>query len=137
MECNDCTKCCESLPIVEIHKPENVMCKHCDSGCTIYPTRPISCRNFDCVYLLSDDLSELLRPDKTGVIFEKVTTRIYLALVTIDDWETDVIKQYIEQLNNEGISVIVSKFGKGILEVFTAEHHERNKVVEISMRFIK
>ena len=78
-ECGSCNYCCEVLPIPEIQKPQSVLCKNCTEtkGCDIYNSRPQSCKNFDCLYLQSDDMDVSLRPNECGVMFEKVTTKIY------------------------------------------------------------
>lgn len=113
-QCGECTLCCEILPIPEINKPENQLCPNCTekSGCNIYSNRPISCRQFDCVYIKNDD-SEDLRPDKTGIIFEYISENIIIGTrreSKIYDWETKKINDYIDTLNENGISVILTSF---------------------------
>ena len=138
--CDGCTECCYSLPINESEfvKQEGVMCTHCDKGCTIYDTRPESCKEFNCVYLVTNT-DESLRPDKTNVIFEMIYTKIYLALVRkefLDSWRTKLITDYINKLNEEGISVVVSSFENGLIEVFTAHNHNEEKVLEMIKKVI-
>lgn len=139
MDCLGCMACCESLPIndIKLTKPEGVLCVHCDNGCSIYDDRPESCRNFDCMYNLAADMDISLRPDKLNVIFEGITTKIQLALVHhnhIDDWKTDTLMDHIAKLNADGISVVISSFRTGMIDIFTTEAHDRNKVLEIAMR---
>jgi len=140
VECGGCTACCDALEVKDIIlvKPAGIKCPHsCDIGCSIYDNRPQGCRGFDCVYLLEQDSPLELRPDKTGVIFEKVTTKIFLALIkaeSLETWDTPLIRQYIKQLNNKGISVVVSSYDKGLMEVHTAAAHTPDKVVQITMR---
>jgi hypothetical protein len=38
-------------------------------GCTIYPTRPTTpCRNFQCEWLIDEDVPDFLRPSISGVV---------------------------------------------------------------------
>lgn len=137
MECGDCTACCKVLPIDDdiLAKDSNVLCVHCDKGCTVYDDRPISCVNFNCVYI-EDGYDESLRPDKTGVIFEKITTKIYLGLVDQDclnTWNTIQMSAHIKQYNDQGISVVVSSFSDGIINVYCADDHKIDKVLQIAL----
>lgn len=71
-ECGDCVACCRKLEIVdpELAKPANVLCKHCTKpGCGIYDTRPSVCRSFFCLWRHDENLPDLMRPDKCGVLF--------------------------------------------------------------------
>lgn len=141
MNCDGCTACCTILPIedTQLIKLENVTCTHCDKGCTIYESRPESCVNFECVYI-QDGYSEEIRPDKSGVIFDKLTTRIYQALISrdrLDSWDTEPMRDYIRSLNDQGISVVVSDFKRGITEIRNAKEHDPNKVFEISLGYYK
>lgn len=138
--CDGCTECCDMIPIdtVKFEKPEGVLCPFCTKGvgCNIYSTRPEVCREFPCLYRLSD-LDESLRPDKTHVIFEMLYTKIYLALVNrenLDSWKTELMMEYINKLNAAGISVVASSFMNGVIEVFTAPKHEKDKVLELARK---
>ena len=115
--CGPCSLCCELLPVPQLNKPESVMCSKCDpgNGCTIHETRPQICRTFDCVFLQSDskEMGEELRPINCHVVFEKVNETLYLALEDpkyIGSHKNPKVKQYIDKLNEDGISVIVSSF---------------------------
>lgn len=138
MDCAGCTACCESLPIndIKLTKPEGVLCMHCDKGCSIYDDRPESCRNFDCLYNLAEDMHISLRPDNLNVIFEDITTKIQLGLVHhkhLKDWKTDTLLKHIEKLNAKGISVVISSFSTGIIDIFNTKAHDKFKVLEIAM----
>lgn len=74
-ECGDCRACCTIMGVDEVQKPTYKRCQHVGMfGCTIYATRPESCRDFQCMWLQgaidADDHVELLRPDKLKVMFE-------------------------------------------------------------------
>lgn len=76
-DCGTCTACCRLLGIKELAKPAGKWCSHCaiGKGCTIYETRPESCRVYSCMWLSSQSLPEgnqwpaALRPDKSKVVF--------------------------------------------------------------------
>jgi hypothetical protein len=58
---------------VELNKPTNKWCQHCNvgAGCRIYDSKPSSCSDFSCVWLLSKEteIPDEYRPDKTHVVF--------------------------------------------------------------------
>ena len=139
MECGECTACCKFLPINDgiLVKEENKLCTFCERGCTIYDERPESCVNFNCVYI-TDGYDKSLRPDKTGVIFDKITTKIYYGLVGedyLDRWDTIQMRQHIKAFNEDGISIVVSSFSKGIMDIFCSENHNKDKVMEIALGY--
>jgi len=91
------------------------MCSQCDDkfGCKIYETRPQSCIDFKCSWLLDDNMSVDLRPDKCNIIFEKVTDEVEIALLHfnhLDASEDEKIKNHIKTLNENGKSVFISSF---------------------------
>ena len=68
--CGTCTLCCKLLGITEIEKPAWEWCSHCapGRGCTIYETRPPSCREFECQWLCEPELPESLKPERSKVM---------------------------------------------------------------------
>jgi hypothetical protein len=61
--CGACSLCCKLSYITELNKPIDCWCPHArpgNGGCSIYPDRPHSCRNFVCGWLLD----ELELPDE-------------------------------------------------------------------------
>jgi hypothetical protein len=70
--CGSCTVCCVSLTIddAELKKAEGIRCSHLhrENACSIYPTRPNSCRRFFCGWLLLKWIREPLRPDRSHVL---------------------------------------------------------------------
>lgn len=70
-ECGPCTACCTMLGVTELHKPVNAECEHvCERGCSIYDSRPRTCRDWSCDWKNGLIPGEDLRPDKLGVIFD-------------------------------------------------------------------
>lgn len=70
-ECGDCTACCAALVVPELAKGMWQPCKHCAAGCTIYETRPASCKTYECLWragIFGKDIQQ--RPDKLGVLLE-------------------------------------------------------------------
>ncbi|MEI9852448.1 MAG: YkgJ family cysteine cluster protein [Sphingomonas sp.] len=53
--CGGCTLCCKVMEVTELAKPPGQWCGHCavGKGCGIYAERPLSCRTYMCVYLVS------------------------------------------------------------------------------------
>lgn len=76
--CGTCTQCCKTMFVPEIAKPSGANCTHCvaRTGCGIYETRPDSCRQFACLWLLLPDMPHRLRPDQTKVVFYKTAQRV-------------------------------------------------------------
>jgi len=71
-QCGGCVACCTTMRIADLEPPKP-RCQHCPheaQGCAIYPTRPNTCRMFECLWLSGriggDDRR---RPDQLGLIF--------------------------------------------------------------------
>ena len=64
--CGSCTLCCKTVAVAELAKPAGVWCPHCrrSGGCAIYEARPAGCRDFNCEWLLSEDLGLEWKPDR-------------------------------------------------------------------------
>ena len=125
-ECGECTTCCELLPIPELQKPESTLCGFCkiNVGCSIYKSRPNSCKEFNCVYIQNEEIDLELRPDNCKVMFERVTDTLYLALELprdVGSWREKKVSDFIKKLNENGISIIVSSFTKTPKEFLLAE----------------
>lgn len=71
-ECGSCNVCCVALTIDDpaLYKVQGYRCPNltAQSGCGIYPTRPHTCRAFECGWRLLKWVKPGLRPDKTGVL---------------------------------------------------------------------
>jgi hypothetical protein len=71
-ECGECNACCVTLHIdsEEFRKLPGVRCPHLASGkgCSIYATRPSSCRTYHCGWRYLPFLSDSWRPDRSGVL---------------------------------------------------------------------
>ena len=68
--CGSCTLCCRVLEIQALDKPAGLLCRHnTGSGCGIYPERPEACARWHCLWRRIDTLPDVLRPDRSGVMF--------------------------------------------------------------------
>ena len=69
--CGPCTACCTVLGVAELEKGSFKKCCHLGTACTIYASRPQSCRTWSCNWLLDQEPGgdERHRPDKLGLIF--------------------------------------------------------------------
>jgi len=138
--------CCILLPVLEIHKPPknishlvspaainkppNIICDHCNYtssletfiGCQIYENRPRVCVDFQCSWILDEEMGEDLKPSNCNVIFEKIRyTEIYLALVhfeQLDAWQEKPTRDYIQLLNDRGFPVIVTSYTRAPKTIF-------------------
>ena len=67
-KCGDCKECCTVIGVTEIEKPKDTPCPNlCRKGCSIYESRPESCRTFQCSWTQGLG-SHKHRPDRAGVV---------------------------------------------------------------------
>lgn len=70
--CGSCDVCCVALTIEdpELRKVQGYRCRHLKpgQGCSIYATRPHTCRTFYCGWRQLKWVRESLRPDRSGVL---------------------------------------------------------------------
>jgi len=84
--CGSCTMCCKLMGIAELKKPAWTQCVHVAAGvgCSIYPDRPRSCRQFICGWLLDPGMGPELKPDKCHVIFHQQSGQNIVATCDAD-----------------------------------------------------
>lgn len=81
--CDGCTKCCEILPVREIGLGAFTRCPKLtgppavELGCSIYSSRPGSCRRWSCVWLTSD-LPEKFKPSRCGVVVDPLPDTVLI-----------------------------------------------------------
>lgn len=72
--CGACTLCCKLLPVADLGKRANQVCKFQRSakGCIVHSKReyPISCALWSCLWLSDDDAAELPRPDQSRYVID-------------------------------------------------------------------
>jgi len=83
-QCGDCQLCCTLVPIAELGKPAGQRCQHqCNTGCAIYPTRPGSCRAWNCEWALGlAETDGMQRPDQVHYVIDTV---LDIVTVTLPD----------------------------------------------------
>src|SRR6516165_9043052 len=116
--CGGCKTCCIIPAIAQLNKPAHAPCPQLDSctgGCRIYPVRPQSCRDFECEWLISQELNDKmppeLRPDRCGVMFTKGKEELTIEAHRDMRWPTDPFademgQDYIAELERFGMTVI-------------------------------
>ena len=67
-ECGECGECCFAMGIKELNKPAMKQCEHFCGGCSIYESRPKTCSDWNCLWILGR-LPKGQRPDKTHIVF--------------------------------------------------------------------
>ncbi len=70
--CGTCVACCQHLHIDEptLKKPAGQLCpNHDGTGCTIYASRPQTCRDWFCLWRRDENLPEGGNPADCGVVF--------------------------------------------------------------------
>jgi len=73
--CGTCTLCCYLPGVVELNKPRNTWCQHCEQGkgCKIYAERPESCRAWSCGWLIWEDIPEFMYPLHSKIMIQSPT----------------------------------------------------------------
>lgn len=118
MKCDGCTLCCELLNVPWMNSPAGHVCKHCkNNGCEIYNKAPKDCLDFACAYSQMEKASINLRPDKCGVIFERISNKLFIGTINpkMKQLSTVLMKQ-ISLFMKDGFSVIL--FNRVIKQVF-------------------
>lgn len=76
-QCGECTLCCKVVEVEEINKPRGEWCRFSRShkGCSLYPNHPISCKQYSCMWLLTN-LPDEMRPDRIHAVIDLLSTPI-------------------------------------------------------------
>lgn len=109
-ECGKCSLCCKVKSIVELDKDQNVWCRYAKPGCGcgIYETRPASCRDWSCQWLLDMSIPDEHRPDKAGFVIETHADRNRL-LISADPkrpLNTRLVSEYVRRAHAAGMTVV-------------------------------
>src|SRR6185503_3780821 len=92
--CEGCTLCCKIFAILELAKPRHEWCSQCDigKGCRVYETRPPSCRDFFCGYLLRAHIGEHWKPSRSRMVltWESHANRL---VINVDSGRPDAWKK--------------------------------------------
>ena len=115
--CDGCTVCCKVMGVTELGKPGDTRCPHCvvAQGCTIYDSRPKSCRTFECVWLQTQRSAHpmplALRPDRSRVVIDTTNGGRDIVLNVSrerpDAWRRGSIAELVTRLRADGFAVFV------------------------------
>lgn len=145
MDCGGCTECCELFPIdskkatngniietIIIDSPAGELCGYCDKnvGCTVHEERPKICRDFMCAYAQQESAPLDLRPDKCGIIFEKLDDVMFLGTVKPKREISEYGMRQIDAFNKQGYNVVLAKHDTMQPRLFCAEGHEQFDVLK-------
>jgi len=108
MECGSCNLCCILPKLPELNKEAGITCKYLCNTCTIYDNRPDACKEFSCAYHQMDKVSEKLRPDNCGIIFEKLAPDLMFGSVNPTHKDFSFVHGQIQYFLKEGINVVLS-----------------------------
>lgn len=107
--CGSCKLCCKLTEVPSLEKPGGAWCQHaCSLGCYIYEKRPEECQAYNCLWIVSPNMTPRLRPDLCGVMFEPYwDAGLVLAKVERHGaWQEDPASVLILRLTNDGYPVI-------------------------------
>ena len=107
--CGECTLCCDLLPVKWLDKPANTTCVHCDKGCLIHETKEEECVSFECSWLQSNVDNDQLRPDRCGVVFEKVDDKTFYGNVVLGGKISDLARRQMQNFVDQGYTVRLSE----------------------------
>lgn len=120
--CGECTACCYTHAVGEIHKYEFNNCPDCTStGCKIYEKRPRACGSYFCAWAVNDIGTYDERPDKVGVVCNTLYTRLTEkdppSILMMEAWpgalEAEPAQRLMEHILKNGTSVRTgTKHGK-------------------------
>lgn len=110
-----------------MNSPEGEYCKSClpSSGCVIFDEADKRCKDYQCAYRQMEKCAEIFRPDKCGIIFEKISEVVFSGLT---EKLTEIAKDQIRAFNKEGFSVIVIEPNKKEKTVMLAHGHNIDMV---------
>jgi hypothetical protein len=112
--CGECSLCCNLLHVVELRKPANIWCEHCqpgraEGGCTIYESRPSICRQYACGWLMSSNVGDEWRPLKCRMILSLAPIDgVQVCTVSVDPafpdaWQREPYYSQLRRMASKGM----------------------------------
>ena len=126
--CGECTLCCKLLETHDVPSEIGVYCHHCLNGCQIYDERPKECRDYQCMWSQMDTVSDELRPDRCGIIFDRISDDVIAARIEEGKKINDLLMAQIQNFKNEGFSVMI--FRGRDKKLFLNDSHTESCVLE-------
>lgn len=97
--CGTCTLCCKLLPVADIQKGANEVCKFQRSakGCTVYQKKnfPVSCALWSCIWLANDE-TDLPRPDHAHYVIDPSPEYVELQNLNGEVMRVDVVQVWVD-----------------------------------------
>lgn len=126
LDCGSCSMCCRLMSVDDMDPPKvaGVWCTHCapttDKPCTIYESRPTSCRTFKCFWLHSQSQPEMqlppdLRPDRCKVVLAITDGQVLAAHVHPDHPQAinaPKVKSLLGTFHKNGVEIGVVRAGQ-------------------------
>lgn len=149
MECGECTECCELFEVkslkatggniietIIIDSPAGDLCNYCDKnvGCKVHEERPKICRDFLCAYAEHERAPIDLRPDRCGIIFEKLDKDLFLGTTRHESTISDYGWRQVEAFNLQGFNVVLTKPNVSVPFIKPVSGQEEFKVLEKFLR---
>lgn len=135
--CGDCDMCCYIPRIQALNKKPDTLCdNYCPmkKHCKIYKDRPSECSEFDCMWLQSG-AHEDLRPDKCGVMFEKISDDLIYGTQDPRQEPSNLGMAQVDQFNKQNFSVVINYKGKK--EIYEADGHTIENIKKQLESFIE
>lgn len=131
-KCGNCTMCCEIFEVPELNKKYMQNCVHCkvNVGCKIWANRPQVCRDFECAYYQMDKVTIKLRPDKCGVVFEKIKDTLFFGTLHPKYSLSQIVKDQIYFFNKDGFSVVINDIKNKNMIYSLAKGHTKDMIQE-------
>jgi hypothetical protein len=86
--CDGCTACCTVLRVKELGKPAHVPCAHLGGlGCAQYESRPVSCRNWSCLWAQGLISGDEHRPDRIGLVLDVIVSSMGSYVAAYEVWQ--------------------------------------------------
>lgn len=134
-ECGSCNLCCSLLPVRDrnslfgtFDKPANTRCvnqRH--TGCRVYGTAqmPMSCRLWNCRWIVNADTADLSRPDRVHYVIDVMPdfitvhdnetgaqSKIEVVQIWVDPKHRDAhrdpaLRKYLERRGEEGVLALI------------------------------
>jgi len=145
MECGECTECCELLEVkttkatdgklielISVDSRAGELCIYCEKnkGCKVYDERPTICRTFSCAYAQQKEMMIELRPDKCGIIFEKLDEDLFLGTVRPNSKISEYGMRQIQEFNKQNINVVLAKYDTQEKIVFLSDKSTNFEVMQ-------
>lgn len=143
-KCGKCTECCELLKIdskkalansevenIIINSPAGKLCNYCEKniGCKIHKVRPKICKTFQCMYTQHKKISVKLRPDKIGVIFEKLDDDMIVGTIRPNYILPKIAIDQIHNFNEQGYSVVLTKYDTNHIKTFCSKGKKQKEIL--------